>query len=119
MDKKLKPVDRKILGELDTLVSGVTKDMNRYRFAEAGQKLYDFIWHQFADVYIEANKERYKNADTDALVVFRYVLLVSLRLLHPFMPFITEDLYQKIPGWDKTPLIISSWPKTLKHSSQS
>jgi valyl-tRNA synthetase len=116
VEKNLLPIDRKIIEELQTLIVSITKHMNHYRFADAAQELYDFIWHQFADVYLEANKERYKKNDTEALIVFRLILFMCLKLLHPFMPFITEELYQKIPGWNGVPLIISPWPKTLKQT---
>lgn len=111
MHKKLKnPHDKRIISELNMLASGVTQDMESYRFSEAAQKIYDFTWHTLADVHLEKNKERFKEGDLQALAVLCHVYLTILKLLHPFMPFVTEKIYQKIPGWNKIPLIISSWP---------
>jgi valyl-tRNA synthetase len=95
---------------MNMLTAGVTKDIERYRFSDAAQKLYDFTWHTLADVYLEKNKDRLKIGDAQAIAVVRHVFMTILKLLHPFMPFVTEALYQKIPGWDGVPLIISPWP---------
>ncbi len=112
MHKKLKNShDKRIISELTLLASDVTQDMEKYRFSDAAAKIYDFAWHTLADKHIEENKDRFKNGDEQALSVLRHVFLNILKLLHPFMPFITEELYQKIPGWNNTPLIISPWPE--------
>ena len=79
--------------------------MEKYQFAQAAESLYEFIWHDFADKYIE----QYKKGDISYSVLLQSFTTL-LTLLHPFMPFVTEELYQKIPGWDGTPLIVSSWP---------
>ena len=102
--------DKRIISELNMLIVAVTKNMEQYRYSDAAKKIYDFSWHKIADVYLEKNKERFAAGDTQALSVLRHVFFMILKLLHPFMPFITEELYQKIPGWNKTPLIVSSWP---------
>jgi len=112
MHKNLIDSDKRILSELQMLTISVTKDMENYRFSEGSQKLYEFIWHRIADQYLEENKNRLKEGDEKALAVFRHMLFMLLKLLHPFMPFVTEEIYQKIPGWNKTPLIISPWPGT-------
>jgi len=114
-DKKrvrgLSDSDTLILSKLDALVETVTKDMEKYRFSDAAQSVYEFAWHECADIYLEENKKRFANGDIQSLVTFRHLLVTILKLIHPFMPFISEAIYQKIPGLDGTPLIISSWPK--------
>ena len=111
MHKKLTIAhDKRIISELNMLVAGVTKNMEGYRYSDAAKKIYDFAWHRLADVHLEKNKERFAAGDTQALAVLRHVFFMILKLLHPFMPFVTEELYQKIPGWDGTPLIVSRWP---------
>lgn len=111
MQKALKtPSDKQIISNLDKLIASVTKNMEKYRFSDAAQKIYDFTWHTLADKHLEENKERFKSGDTEALSVLRHVFLMILKLLHPFMPFVTEELYQKIPGRNGAPLIISPWP---------
>jgi len=111
MHKSLPDGDKKIITDLNDLISSVTKDIEKYRFSDASQKIYEFTWHEFADKYLEENKERFKNGDEQALAVFRHVLLNILKLLHPFMPFITEKIWSIIPRIKTDPLIISSWPK--------
>lgn len=111
MHKELKnPNDKRIISELNMLVASVTQDMEHYCFSDAAQKMYDFTWHTLADVHLEKNKERFREGDTHSLAVLRHVFFIILKLIHPFMPFVTEEIYQKIPGWNGTPLIISSWP---------
>jgi valyl-tRNA synthetase len=110
MEKNLQEADKKILSDLSTLITNVTTHIDTYRFSDAAQELYEFAWHEFADKYLEENKDRFKNGDIQALQVFQYVLLNILKLLHPFMPFITEEIWSKMPRKFQTPLIISSWP---------
>ena len=111
MHKQLKnPNDKRIISELNMLVAAVTKDIERYRFSDAAQKIYDFAWHTVADVHLEKNKDRFKDGDAHAIAVLQHVFITILKLLHPFIPFVTEELYQKVPGWDGTPLIVSPWP---------
>jgi valyl-tRNA synthetase len=102
--------DKRIITEFNMMKAAVTRNMENYRYSDAAKKLYDFTWHRIADVHLEKNKERFKAGDVQALAVLRHVFTDIVKLLHPFMPFITESLYQKTPGWDKTPLIITSWP---------
>jgi len=87
-----------------------TKYMDTYRYSDAAQTLYDFAWHTLADEYLEQNKERFKQGDMKALAVYRHVLLAVLKLLHPFMPFVTESIWGQLPRKQEKPLIISSWP---------
>ncbi len=107
---RLNDTDKRLISEINMLTSSVTKDMEKYRYSDAAKKLYDFSWHRLADQYIEENKVRFSEGDPEALSVFRHVFLTILKLLHPFMPFVTEALWQKIPRLTTNPLIISSWP---------
>lgn len=112
MHKELKnSTDKKIISEVHMLTAGVTKDIERYRFSDAAQKIYDFTWHTFADVHLEKNKERFKDGDPHAFAVLRHVFLTILKLLHPFMPFVTEEIWSKLPKKTTDPLIISPWPR--------
>jgi len=100
------PDDTWILKETDKIVVRVTNLLNRYRFDLAAEEIYQFFWHTFCDKYIEMSKKRREEAQPTLL----YVLEISLKLLHPFMPFITEEIYQKLPKHGKA-LIITKWPK--------
>ena len=100
------PDDKWILEETEKTVRRVTMLLNRYRFDLAAETIYHFFWHTFCDKYLEMSKKRRDEAQPTLL----YVLDTSLRLLHPFMPFITEEIWQKLPGKTKEPIIISPWP---------
>ena len=102
--------DQWILTELNKTNKKVTNLINRYRFDLAAEEVYQFFWHTFCDKYIEISKKRRDEAQPTLL----YVLENSLKLLHPFMPFITEEIWQKLPRKDKSPLIIAPWPKVKK-----
>lgn len=100
--------DQQIMDELKTTIHYVTDSIEKYRFSDAAQTLYEFIWHEFADKYIESTKDR----RAEAQPVLEYVFKTSLELLHPFMPYITEELWQKLPHQGKS-IMVSSWPITL------
>jgi valyl-tRNA synthetase len=89
----------------------VTKNIEQFKFGEAAHILYDFIWHDLADKYLEGTKD--KN-DQETKETLAYVLTTSLKLLHPFMPFITEEIYSKLPPSagesDKQLLMVEKWP---------
>jgi len=108
--KLTNPNDKRIIAELNMLVSQVTKHMEAYRFSDVAQAVYEFAWHRVADVHIEKNKDRLRSGDVHAIAVFRHVLITILKLLHPFMPFVTEALWTQIPKKTDAPLIISTWP---------
>ncbi|MFH0750183.1 MAG: valine--tRNA ligase [Candidatus Gottesmanbacteria bacterium] len=110
MDKDLPKSDLEMIKKLEATVKMTTKYMDTYRYSDAAQTVYDFTWHTLADEYLEENKERFKQADTNALLVYRHILLIVLKLLHPFMPFITENIWGQLPRKQNQPLIISSWP---------
>lgn len=103
--------DKDLATALDALVKSVTKDMEHHKFSEASQSIYDFAWHTMADTYIETNKDRFKSGDKEAIAMTLHTTLTVLRLLHPFMPFVTEHLWKELPKKATKPLIVSSWPK--------
>jgi len=97
--------DEWILNELKLTIKKATKDLDKYRLNEATEEIYDFIWHKFADVYLEKTKDRREEAQP----VLEKVLVDSLKLLHPFMPFVTEQIWSEMKNKDL--LISSEWPK--------
>lgn len=102
--------NKKILTQLDMLERTVTKNIEHYRFDKAAERLYDFIWHTFADKFIESSKEKLKAYDGEKLSILIYVYTICLKLLHPFMPFITEEITSQLIVEKEVPLIISDWP---------
>jgi len=104
------PDDLWILSELDKTVKTVTQQIESYHFGQAAETIYEFFWHSFCDKYIEMVKPRL-SSDQSAICVLSSVLCTSLKLLHPFMPFITEKIWSILPD-QKKPLIISEWPLT-------
>jgi valyl-tRNA synthetase len=113
--KKLDKVDEQILADLSKLAKSFTFKIKKYRFGIASEMLYEFVWHRFADKYIEASKERALDKDPSALYTIRHTYLTLLKLLHPFMPFVTEATWQELKKIRKYPeqlLITSSWPMT-------
>jgi valyl-tRNA synthetase len=88
----------------------VNRNFKNWRYDLAGEDIYQFIWHRFADEYIEYSKDRMQKGDRVVLSVLRHVFLNSIKLLHPFMPFITEELWSRFPRKDEVPLIASRWP---------
>ena len=112
LPKDLAIEDKWILSKVNTLAKEVTDNLERFELGIAVAKLYDFIWDVFCDWYIEIAKIRLQSgegADT-AKAVLVYVLTDILKLLHPFMPFITEEIYQAIPH-DTESIMISKWPE--------
>ncbi len=111
---KLEIADKWVLSKLNTLVAEVTENMDKYELGVAVQKVYDFIWDTYCDWYIELTKARLYSEDADrkqtAIQVLVYVLDQVLRLLHPFMPFITEEIWQSLPHEGEA-LIVAQWPE--------
>jgi valyl-tRNA synthetase len=105
---------RWILSRLNRLIHEVQKLFDIYQFGEAGRQMYDFLWGEFADWYIETSKHPlYQGTDSakdDTRRVLVHVLGTTLRLLHPFMPFVTEEIWQHIPHTEEA-LIIAKWPE--------
>lgn len=106
--KQLSEVDRLILLKLNETSAKVSDSLNQFRFHDGADALYEFIWHEFADKYIESAKNRRKETQP----VLEYVFRTSLELLHPFMPFITEELWQKLPHEGKS-IMIAKWPQKV------
>ncbi len=104
---------RWILSRLSGLVANVQRLFDTYQYGEAGRQIKDFLWDEFADWYVEISKNPLYGQDEAAKERTRNVLLhvisTSLRLLHPFIPFITEEIWHFLPG-ERTPLILSPWP---------
>lgn len=106
LDQLENPDDKQIIEKLNKTIKSVTKNLEGFQLHLATEALYEFIWHEFADKYIESTKER----RAEAQPVLEYVLKTSLELLHPFMPFITEELWQKIPHEGES-IMITKWPE--------
>jgi len=108
---KLNIDDRWILSELNKTTERVTKLMEEYKLSQAAKEIYQFIWHKFADIYLEkSKKDRIKSQP-----ILEYLLLSSIKLLHPFMPFVTEAIYQIGFSKDNNDLLItSSWPENKR-----
>ena len=108
--------DRWILSRYAQTAKGVTESLDRFELGEAGRMIYEFIWSEFCDWYIELTKARLYDkenprAKNTALYVLSYVLEHTLRLLHPFMPFLTEEIWQKVPHDESVrSIMISEWP---------
>ena len=111
---KLEIADKWVLSKLNTLIAEVTDNLEKYELGVAIQKVYDFVWDTYCDWYIELTKARLYAEDAErketAISVLVYVLDQMLRLLHPFMPFITEEIWQSIPHTGDA-LIVASWPE--------
>lgn len=111
--EELEIEDKWILSQYNDLIKAVTDSLEKYELGLAVQKLYDFIWDVFCDWYIEIAKIRLNGADEKAKVtakaVLVYVMSNTLKLLHPFMPFITEEIWQTLPHSGDS-IMISDWP---------
>ncbi len=121
--------DKKYLEEFDALIAEITKEMEEYKFYLVGEKLYHYVWHTFADKILEESKSILQGSRTDAeqtqidaenpaaisrAWLLRHILDTSLKLLHPFMPFITEEIWTLVHNPEKEPskmLIIQKWPR--------
>ena len=106
--------DKWVLSKLNSLIADVTENLEKYELGVAVAKVYDFLWDTYCDWYIELTKVRLYSEDAaqkqSALQVLVYVLDQTLRLLHPFMPFITEEIWQSLPH-EGDALIVASWPQ--------
>ncbi|NLF79503.1 MAG: valine--tRNA ligase, partial [Chloroflexi bacterium] len=105
--------DRWILSRLSGLVGNVQRLFDTYQYSEAGRQILDFLWSEFADWYVEVSKNGLYSGDQAArertLDILTYVLNAALRLLHPYMPFITEEIWSYLPTGGR-PLILADWP---------
>ena len=111
--KELRPEDKWIISSFNTLAKEVTDNLDKFELGVAVSKLYDFIWDNYCDWYIELVKPRLyeaSGADKVAQKVLSYILVNTLKLLHPFMPFITEEIFSYLPTGEDS-IMVSSWPK--------
>ena len=112
LNPKLTKQDRQILKDLDTLIKKTTKLIDKYRFDLAAEGLYQFVWHRLADEYIEYSKTKLQDGPVSSLSILSYVYLNCLKLIHPFMPFVSEEIWKIYEPYrkHKQPLVISQWP---------
>ena len=114
LPEKLELEDKWILSKLNTLIHEVTDNMDAFELGVASAKIYDFIWDNYCDWFIELTKNRLNSDDPaareNAQNVLCYVLIETLKLLHPFMPFITEEIWQALPHEGEF-LMLSKWPE--------
>jgi valyl-tRNA synthetase len=103
------------LKELEEIIKDITVDMEAYRFYLSAEKIYHYVWHTFADKIIEESKANLQSQDEKVVLsvkyTLRHILETSLKLLHPFMPFITEEIWSHIPQSEKQLLLVTKWPK--------
>ena len=106
--------DKWILNKLDKLVVDVTRNIENYDLGIALDKIYNFIWNEFCDWYIEIAKLRIYSKDEETKIavsdILNHVLRTSMKLLHPFMPFVTSEIYDNLVKYGKNDLMVSSWP---------
>ncbi len=112
--KKLTSADKWILSKLNSTVAAVTKFMDKYEVGLAATRLYEFIWNQFCDWYIELSKTALYSSDdekrSDTVSVLVYVLRETLKLAHPIIPFITDEIYDALPNKDAEDIMIAPYP---------
>lgn len=104
--------DKEWVGKVQELTQEITQYIDAYQFNLAAERLYEFSWHEFADTYIEDVKNR---LDENSYTVLTTLYAIQLKLLHPIMPFVTEEIYQKLPGHGES-LMIQPWPSLAKVS---
>jgi valyl-tRNA synthetase len=107
-------IDKEWVKKIEDLAKQATKYLDSYQFNLAAERLYEFVWHEFADKYIEDVKNR---VDDNSFSVLSSLFVVQLKLLHPFMPFVTEEIYQTFYGRDKS-IMIEAWPKSEEQKSK-
>ena len=100
--------DKWILSKLNKVISKVTKNMESYEFNNAGGELYNFIWSDFCDSYIEMSKFSLESVSTKSTLC--YVISAILKMLHPFMPYVTDEIYSMLPIRDAENIMVSSYP---------
>ncbi len=104
--KKLSSADKKILKQLELTKKKIDQDLDKFRFGYALHLLYDFFWHDFCDIYLEEAKKQ-ESPETKEILAF--VLIESLKMIHPFMPFVSESIYQNLPFKKEKFLMIENW----------
>ena len=105
-DLAINEKDKEMVEKTEKLAQEITRLLDKYDFNHAAQNLYDFTWHEFADKYIEDVKGR---IDENSYFILNTLFLILLKLLHPFMPFVTEEIYERL--WETEDcLMVSKWP---------
>ena len=107
-------IENELTAEFKTIIADITNDMDNYRFHLASEKIYHYIWHRYADEIVEESKEIIKNGGEKAEE--RKTALISiwtdcLKVLHPFMPFVTEEIWSMLPTPEKNLLLVEKWPQ--------
>lgn len=119
--ENLSAVDKWILSRMNTVIDHVTLNMDRYEFAMVGNELYSFVWDDFCSWYIELSKANLYSENRNIVASTKAVLLTVLtnicKLLHPFMPFVTEEIYQSLPH-DKESINVETWPDKIEFDSK-
>ena len=110
--KTLTDVDKWILTKYENIIKSITKHMDKYEFNLVGSELYNFIWEDFCSNYIEYSKFNLANLSTKSTLL--YVLTGILKMLHPFMPFVSEEIYDMLPIKDSKSIMISNYPEVDK-----
>ncbi len=109
--------DTKKITELNDIIKDITNDIENYRFYLASEKIYHYIWHSFADIIIEESKVALTSTDERIKKSIQYtlyhILTTCLKALHPFMPFVTEEIWSSLPHQNKKLLMIEEWPVSL------
>lgn len=103
--KAINPRDKEMVKKVQELTNEVTRYLDNYQFNLGAERLYDFMWHEFADKHIEDVKNR---IDENSFIILNSSFIILLKLLHPFMPFVTEEIYQKLD--EKESIMIAPWP---------
>ena len=117
----LKIEDRWIISKLNKLIIQCTENFENYDLGIALDKIYNFVWNEFCDWYIEMVKPRIYSENNNEKIqvsyVLDYVFRISLKLLHPFMPFVTSEIYDKLVYYNDKDLMVSNWPTPIKENS--
>ena len=119
--ENLSAVDKWILSRMNTVIDHVTMNLDRYEFAMVGNELYSFVWDDFCSWYIELSKANLYSENQNIVASTKAVLLTVLanicKLLHPFMPFVTEEIYQSLPH-DKESINVETWPEKVEFDAK-
>jgi len=105
--------DKEWVKKTNDLIEEITRYIDGYQFNLAAERLYEFIWHEYADIYIEDIKKR---INEESYFILHTSYFILLKLLHPFMPFVTEAIYQKFVGEEKS-IMIEKWPARIATQS--
>ena len=110
---------RWILSRLNSTVESVTSSLENYAFEEAAKTLYEFAWSDFCDWFIEVSKPKLRAGDATQIALLSQVLETTMRLLHPFMPFLTEEIWARLPKRDDAKVLaLADWPKPIREYSR-